>query len=555
MRPLDPRLLRHARSSRPFLVLSVLIGLATTGAVIAQAGLLAATVTAAFLRGAGLAAIRGQLTALAAVVLARALLAHAHEVAAARASAAVKSQLRAKLLRRVTVRGPDWPAGRRTGDLAQLATRGIDALDPYFARYLPQLVLSCVVPPLVVGRIALADPLSGLVVLLTVPVVPAFGVLVGLATERHTRRQWRHLERLSRHFLDVVDGLATLRVFGRARAQQRSLALVTDEYRTATLRVLRVSFLSSFVLELAASLSVALVAVQIGLRLVAGGVGLEAALLVLLLAPEAYLPLRQVGASHHAAAEGLAAADRALSMLDEPAPPAGTDAAPPVWVLGLVAEAVAVRDDERGTVLPPTSVELHPGEIVALVGPSGAGKSTLLAVLLGFRRPSSGSVRVGGVDLAHADPERWREQVAWVPQRGGLLAGTVADNVRLGATHATADEVREALVLAAGDDIEPGLLVGEDGAGLSAGQRQRVSLARAFLRARRGAGLLLLDEPTAHLDVATEARVLAGLRQLSPGRCVLLVVHRPGLAAAADRTVRIDAQPAAAAVRAPAVVP
>jgi len=542
VKPLDRRLLRHGRASRPFLVASVLIGLATAGTVIAQAGVLAAAVAAVFLGGAGLAGIGGHLATLAALVLARALLAHAQEVAGARASAAVKSQLRTALLRRVTELGPAWLAGRSTGELAQLATRGVDALDPYFARYLPQLVLSCVVPPLVVARVAAADRLSGLVILLTLPVIPVFLALIGLATERRTRGQWRTLERLSRHFLDVVDGLATLRVFGRARAQQRTLAAVTDNYRTATMQVLRISFLSSFVLELAASLSVALVAVQIGLRLVGGGLGLEPALLVLLLAPEAYLPLRQVGANHHAAAEGIAAAEQVLAVLDEPAPPTGRDPVPPVWAVGLVVKELTVWDDERGaSLLPPTSLELSPGEIVALVGPSGAGKSTLLAVLLGFRRPSGGAIRVGGVDLADADPAMWRAQVAWASQRPALLAGTVADNVRLGGPDATDADVRRALALAAGDDIDPRLRLGEDGAGLSAGQRQRVSLARAFLRAQLGAGLLLLDEPTSHVDGVTEARVLTGLRQLAVGRCVLLVVHRPALAAAADRTVRIGA--------------
>jgi len=556
-RPLDPRLLRHGRSGRRFLAVSVLLGLATAACVLGQAVLLASTITAVFLHGAGPADVRSRLVLLVALVAARAALCYAQEVAAARASASVKSQLRTALLRRVVDLGPSWLTGQRTGSLTQLATRGVDALDPYFARYLPQLVLACVVTPLFLVCIWLADWLSGLVVLLTLPLIPVFMVLIGLATGRLVQRQWRTLEHLAHHFLDVVDGLATLRVFGRARAQQRSLAAVTDDYRRATMRVLRTSFLSSFVLELATSLAVALVAVQIGLRLVGGSVGLQAALLVLLLAPEAYLPLRQVGANHHAAAEGVAAAERVLDVLDLPVEAPGPRELPPVSVHGLVVDGVTVRRaPDEPPVLPPTSLRLAPGEVIALVGRSGAGKSTLLAVLLGFLAPSGGSVRVGGVDLAGvevagvevagADLASWRSDVAWVPQRPALLAGTVADNVRLGDAAATDEQVLRALRRAAAQDISPSLVLGEHGAGLSAGQRQRVAVARAFLRAERGAGLLLLDEPTAHLDSGTEARVLAGLRELAAGRCVLLVVHRPALAAAADRVVRIGSLAGAA---------
>jgi len=543
VRPLDPRLLRHARATRAFLALSVLLGLLAAGCVLAQAGVLAHAVAAVFLGGATRTDIGRDLAILAAVVGLRAMLAWAQEVVAARSSATVKSQLRTALLRRTVQLGPQWTSGRRTGELAQLATRGIDALDPYFARYLPQLVLACVVPPLVLARLGTADLLSGLIVVATLPIIPVFMVLVGLSTQARTRRQWRTLERLSSHFLDVVDGLPTLRVFGRAKAQEGSIGAVTDAYRRATMGVLRISFLSAFVLELAATLSVALVAVQIGLRLLTGGVGLETALLVLILAPEAYLPLRQVGANHHAAAEGLAAADRVLQVLDTPPPASGSRAVPPVPVYGVSVAEVSVRHPgSRTAALPPTSLELVPGEVVAVVGPSGAGKSTLLSVLLGYQTPSTGVVRVGGVDLADADPDRWRCQVAWAPQRPALLAGTVADNVRLGAPDADRDEVLSALERAAAGDIPPDLVLGEDGAGLSAGQRQRVALARAFLRAERGAGLLLLDEPTSQLDVVTEARVVAGVRELAHGRCVLLVVHRPALAAAADRVVRLPAQ-------------
>lgn len=539
MKPLDPRLLRHARATAPFLAGSVVLGVVTAGCVLVQAGVLAHAVSAAFLDGASLPALRTDVLVLLVVVLVRALAGWAQEALAARSSSTVKSQLRSALLRRTTVLGPAWLSGRRSGELAQLATRGVDALDPYFARYLPQLVLTAVVTPLVVARIALADWISAAIVLVTLPLIPAFMALVGWRTQTVQRRQWGSLQRLSAHFLDVVDGLPTLKVFGRARAQERSIEQVTGDYRRATMKVLRVSFLSAFVLELAATLSVALVAVDVGLRLVDGRVALETALLVLVLAPEAYLPLRQVGASFHAAAEGVAAAEEVLAVLDEPLPPAGDAVLPFVGVSGLEVQGVSLSYGRSEDALPPTSFVLRPGEVTALVGPSGAGKSTLISVLLGFARPTAGRVLVGGADLAGADLAAWRRQVAWVPQRVGLLAGTVADNVRLGHPDASHAEVLRALSLAAAADLDPALPLAEDGAGLSTGQRQRIALARAFLHAERVAGLLLLDEPTSALDGASEAHVVASLRELARGRCVLVVVHRPALAAAADRVVHV----------------
>lgn len=538
MRPLDRRLVRLCRSGRSFLALSVLLGVATAGCVLAQALILASAISAVFLDGADLSAVLPELWLLAAVILVRALLAHWQETAAARTSASVKSELRGALVGRALADGPQWLGERRTGEVAQLATRGVDALDPYFARYLPQVVLTALVTPLFLVAIWVTDWLSGLVILLTVPVVVMFMVVAGLAARRSTDRQWRTLERLANHFLDVVDGLTTLRVFGRARAQQQAVEAVTHEYRRATMGVLRVAFVSSFVLELFTSLSVAIVAVQVGLRLIGGGVELQVALVVLLLAPEAFAPLRQLGANHHAAAEGVAVAEKILDMLDEPAPRRGGQPMPAVDD-GVDIDAVTVRTDDGRTRLAPVTCTLHPGELVAVVGPSGSGKSTLIEILLGFREPSAGSVRVGPVTLAEADHASWLRRVAWLPQRPTLIDGTVADNVRLGAPDASDADVRAALAQAAGAEIAPERVLTENGADLSAGQRQRVALARCFLRVARGAELLLLDEPTAHLDAATEARVLAAIQTLSAGRCVLMVAHHPAAVDAADRVVDV----------------
>ncbi len=537
MRALDRRLLRHGRSSRWFLLLSVMLGVATAVCVLAQALILASAISAVFLGDADLAAIAPDLWLLAAVIVSRAVLAHWQETAAARASAAVKSQLRGALVRRTVAEGP---RGLRTGEVAQLATRGVDALDPYFARYLPQVVLTGVVTPLFLVAVWVTDWISGLVILVTVPIVVLFMVVAGLAARRTTDRQWRTLALLANHFLDIVDGLTTLRVFGRARAQQDAVESVTDEYRRATMGVLRIAFISSFVLELFTSLSVAIVAVQVGLRLIGGDVGLHVALVVLLLAPEAFAPLRQLGANHHAAAEGVSVGEKILDFLDAPAPRRGWRTLPAVTT-GLVAEGLTVRRADGRTTLAPVSFELKPGEVVAVVGPSGSGKTTLVEVILGFQEPCLGIVRIGGVPLTDADHRRWLDQIAWLPQRPTLIDGSVADNIRLGAPDATDDDVRAALAQAACGEIDPGRRLVENGADLSTGQRQRIALARCFLRAARGAALVLLDEPTAHLDTVTEARVLAAVRGLAAGRCVLMVAHRPAAVDAADRIVDVTA--------------
>ncbi len=536
MKPLDPRLLTYARSARTYLACSVLLGTATAGLIIAQATLLAGLIAHAF---AGGTYARTPMLLLLAVVAARALVAWLQEVTAHRSSASVKAQLRGRLLEHALRLGPAWLTGERTGELATLATRGIDALDGYFSRYLPQLVLAVIVPAAVSARILFGDWPSALTIALTLPLIPVFAILVGLSTRRKTDRQWRALAQLAGHFLDAVAGLPTLKVFGRARAQARAIREVTDRHRRATMATLRVAFLSALVLELVSTLSVALVAVSVGLRLVDGHLGLRTALLVLILAPEAYLPLRQVGAQYHASAEGLAAAERVFAVLETPPPPSACAGEPGPATIRL--EGVTVRYEGRDApALADFSLTVRPGEIVALTGPSGAGKSTVLAVLLGFARPDAGRVLAGG---AAYDPEAWRARIAWVPQRPYLFAGTLAANIRLGRTDATDEDVRHAARAAGALDFAEALpsgldtVLGERGAGLSAGQRQRIALARAFLR---DAPLLLLDEPTSNLDAESEAAVADAVRRLARGRTVVLVAHRPALAALADRVIRLE---------------
>ncbi|MET7782212.1 thiol reductant ABC exporter subunit CydD [Streptomyces mirabilis] len=542
MKPIDPRLLRYARATRFFLVAVVGLGAAGAALVIGQAMLIAEVVVGAFQHGHSVSELRTPLVLLVAVAVGRAVVSWLTELAAHRASAAVKSELRGRLLERAAALGPGWLSGQRTGSLVALATRGVDALDDYFSRYLPQLGLAVVVPVAVLARIVTEDWMSAAIIVVTLPLIPVFMALIGWATRSQMDRQWRLLSRLSGHFLDVVAGLPTLKVFGRAKAQAESIRRITGEYRQATMRTLRIAFLSSFALELLATISVALVAVTIGMRLVHGDMDLYVGLVVLVLAPEAYLPLRQVGAQYHAAAEGLAAAEEIFSVLETPVPPTGSLLAPEGEI---DFEGVTVRYPGRsGDAVSDVSFSVGPGETVALVGPSGVGKSTLLNVLLGFVEPAAGRVRIGGVDLAEADVEEWRSRAAWVPQRPHLYAGSIAENVRLARLDADDAAVRRALADAGAlefvDALPDGVgtVLGEDGSGLSAGQRQRLALARAFLADRP---VLLLDEPTASLDGVTEAEVVAAVRRLAVGRTVLLVVHRPALLEVADRVVRLEA--------------
>jgi thiol reductant ABC exporter CydD subunit len=542
--PLDPRLLHYAGTTRRFLVLAVAIGGLTALLLIAQAWFIAHLVAGAFLEHRSLPSLRGSLLALLLVIAGRSILAWGAERAAHRASASAKSELRRATAEHVAALGPAGLEGSATGRITTLLTTGIDALDGYFARYLPQLFLAVIVPVAIVAVVAGADWISAVLIAVSLPLIPIFMALVGATTRDRTMARMRSMQKLAGHFLDVVQGLPTLKVFGRAKAQARSIADVTDRYRGTTLATLRLTFLSSLILELLATVSVALVAVAVGLRLLDGDMTFRDALFGLVLAPEAYLPLRALGANYHASADGMQAAQDVFALLEQPpvTPSGGTKRATDtsICIRGLDVTYAG----RRVPALDNADIVIAPGETVAVTGVSGCGKSTLLSVILGLRLPTAGSVSLGGVTLGDLDLHDWRSRVAWVPQRPHLFARSVADNVRLGRPDASDAAVASALEAAGLTDVVARLplgadtLLGEGGAGLSAGERQRVSLARAFVR---DAPLLLLDEPTASLDGETESDVLVAVRRLVEGRTAVIVAHRPALAALADRVVELPA--------------
>jgi thiol reductant ABC exporter CydD subunit len=543
VRGIDPRLVGRARSVRALLAADAALGVLGALLVLAQAVLLARVAARGF-GGASLADVALPLGLLVAVVGAQAAAAYGFEIVGRRAAVNVLSGLRLELVEQRLRGQPAALDGAESAEVSTLAVGGVDALETTFARYLPQVILAVTVPVAVLVLVASIDLVSAGVMLLTLPLVPVFMWLVGRYTERRARERWRALALLSTHFLDSVRGLPTLRAFNRGETQAERIAEASDRYRRATMGTLKVAFLSGTVLELAATLGVALVAVIVGVRLVDGGIGLEAGLTVLVLAPELYLPLRNLAAQFHASADGVTVAERLLDLVDtEEAASSGSGTPPSAADLPVRLEGVSFAYPARlGAVLDRVDLELRPGETVALVGPSGGGKSTIASLLLRLAEPTRGAVTVGMVDLAACDAESWRAQIAWVPQHPTIFRGTVADNIRLGDASADDARVRTAAELA-GAAAVIGMLpdgyetvVGEGGRVLSAGEVQRIALARAFLR---DAALVILDEPTANLDPASAGLVRDAVERLRAGRTVLLIAHRPELAALADRVVHL----------------
>ncbi|MCK2030646.1 thiol reductant ABC exporter subunit CydD [Microbacterium galbinum] len=550
MKPVDPRLLRYAGAARGFLAASALIGVVQTAVVIVFAWLLTDAVTGA-IAGRDVSA---SLLALLGTALLRGLLIAASDAAGTRAAAKTGMQLRGALIRAVGKLGPSWLAQRNQAGLAVTAGHGLEALDSYFARYIPQLVMTAIATPVLLAIMWWFDWESGLIATVTLPLIPLFLILIGIATRTVQQKQWQTLQRLAVRFADTVQGLSTLRLFGRERRAADRIESTADDYRRETMKVLRFSFLSGFAMELLASLAVALIAVAVGFRLLSGDLSLEIGLFVLLLAPEAFLPIRQVGVQFHAASEGVAATEDIFAVLDEAGtragavpnsgkterrsadsgvsgpvsgtlPELGTDAAP-----GLTVENLRVRD------LPPVSFAAEPGTITLIEGPSGSGKTSLLAALRGAVA-FEGAAAFGGVDVRELSAADW---TAWAGQSPGLMQGTIAANVSLGDAEPDEARVRGALDAACAD-LDQELALGVQGNGLSGGQAQRVAVARALYRQAGDPGrVLLLDEPSSALDPDTEQRLWSSLRERADaGATILLVSHRRTAREIADHVVAL----------------
>ncbi|HEY3477073.1 MAG TPA: thiol reductant ABC exporter subunit CydD, partial [Anaerolineales bacterium] len=525
------RLLSLTRDSRPALLLTILSGFLAGLLTIGQAYLLSRTVNGVFLEGETLAQVSQWLRLILFIIAGRAFLTWLNEVSANAVAVRIKSDLRERLFSHILKLGPAYTRGQRTGELTTAAVEGIEALDAYYSQYLPQLVVTALIPISILLIVFPLDLLSGIVMLITAPLIPFFMIMIGKGAEIVTRRQYQTLSRLSAHFLDSLQGLTTLKLFGQSKAHAKNIETVSNQFRDTTLGVLRITFLSALALELLATLSTAVIAVEIGFRLLYARMDFLEAFFILVLAPEFYLPLRMLGARFHAGMAGTTAAKRIYEILDTPvesqSPAVDGDQLPAKVSLIRFEDVSYTYPGETTPALENVDLTVQAGQHIALVGASGAGKTTLVNLLLGFVQPSSGTITLND-DLSITNYQLLGN-IAWVPQKPHLFHDTISANIRLGKPDATAEEVIEAaraghlreFIETLPEKYET--VIGEGGARLSSGQAQRLAIARAFLK---DAPILILDEPTSSLDPETEALLEESTRRLMQGRTVITIAHR-----------------------------
>ncbi|TAM12988.1 MAG: thiol reductant ABC exporter subunit CydD [Nevskiaceae bacterium] len=547
-KPLERWLRTQAGAVRKLLLGSVALYVFDGLLLIGQAWLLARVIAAVAIQGQSLVAVWPWMWAVLVVFGVRALVTPPADMLAFEAGARVRLAVRERLVAQLQALGPVWARSQRSGAIAQTVTDGVEALEAYYHGYLPQIARAAFVPLAILVVVYPFDWVSGVIFTLTAPLIPLFMVLIGKGTAALNQHQWRQLTRLSAHFFDVIEGLTTLKLFGASRRQAAVVARISQTYRSNTMKVLRVAFLSALMLEFLATIAIAMVAVYIGFRLYYGEMAFLPGLFVLLLAPEFYRPLRDMGTQYHARMEAIGAAEQLVALFKRPAPTAraqsGSERLPQDVKLSQVALHDVYFAYESGPpVLENISLTLRRGKRVALIGPSGAGKTTIAQLLLGFVQPDAGHIRADDRDLSNIAQADWLARVAWVGQQPTLFHGSIADNIRLGVPEADAAAVRRAAALANAVDFIEALpagydtVIGDAGKGLSGGEIQRIALARAFLKQ---ADVVVLDEPGASLDAETEALVAEAVARLARERITLTIAHRLATVRRADHIVVLE---------------
>ncbi len=506
-------------------------------AIVLQAHIFSKIVDRAFLRGESLQDL--PILTLFFIVVTRSIFIWLNNHFATSASLRIRFTLREKLLRKIIELGPTYTSGERTGELTSTLTEGVDKLDPYIREYIPQVILTAVIPIMVLFFVFPRDFYTGAVFVITAPLIPFFMVLIGMAAEKVTKKQWRSLGRMSAYLLDVIQGLTTLKILNRSRGERERLKRIVEDFRKTTIDVLKIAFISALTLELIATLSTAIVAVEIGLRLLYGKMVFQEAFFILLLAPEFYTPFRQLGAKFHAGMAGIEAASRITEILENHTKIDTKGRKPASFSHEIRFENVNFHYGKR-KVLDDINLTIKKGERIALVGPTGSGKSTLVSLILRFNDPSSGRITVDGIPLNLLNIHEWRKLISWVPQTPFIFNATVLENIKIAKTGAGIDEIIDAAKKAFAHEfiekLENGYhtVVGEHGMRLSGGQAQRIAIARAFLK---NAPILILDEATSNLDPETEEKIRKAIENLMKGRTVIIIAHRLSTVVNADKIV------------------
>ncbi len=547
---INRELLKEAVKTKYYLAVITVFGVLTVLSAVFQAKAVTSVVDGVFLKGLSLEKIWVWMSMLLFFILAKAGLIWGNETLSKNFSAKIKHNLRGRVQDTILSAGPVRLRDEKAGEVINLAIEGVETLDAYFSEYLPQLAVAVIGPVLVLLFSFPADPVSSIIMLATAPLIPFFMILIGKHAGSLTERQWNSLSRLGGHFLDIVRGLPTMKLFGRSKTQSGVIYRMAENFRNSTMNVLKVAFLSALVLELAATLSTAIIAVTLGIRLINSQITFDRALFVLLLVPEFYQPLRQLGAKFHAGMEGSSAAKAIFRFFNEYAIPGAEDAArpcgaePPGIITEISFSGVSFSyGNTNGPAVKDATFSIKQGECVVLTGESGSGKSTLASLLLNFIQPQEGRITVNGMDLTDIPPFSWREKIAYVPQHPYLFSGTIGENLKLGNPGAGMDEIQAAARLAGIHDFIAGLPLAYDteieegGKGLSGGQKQMLSIARALLK---DAPILVMDEPTSNLDYEAEELVADAVKVAMKGKLVFLITHSPYLKAAANKVLVLD---------------